>query len=106
LGAGSGDGGTEQVLEALSDWAGFAGGNGLLAHLGDGQDFNGGAGKGVKPPAWSFALDRSCSAGPSRHRPRQLRIQYPGAMHHVMSRGNRRQERKCPPAHGHAAEGV
>ena len=45
--------------------------------------------------------------------PRQLRIQYPGAMYHVMSRGNRRQdiflgnsqERKRPPAHGHEAEG-
>jgi REP element-mobilizing transposase RayT len=24
--------------------------------------------------------------------PRQLRIQYPGAMYHVMSRGNRRQD--------------
>ncbi len=40
----------------------------------------------------ALALDSLCSGLQSRGVPRQLRIQYPGAMYHVMSRGNRRQE--------------
>ena len=51
-----------------------------------------GSRKGVKPLLCSFALDRPRCGGQSQAMPRQLRIQYPGAMYHVMSRGNRRQD--------------
>jgi hypothetical protein len=40
----------------------------------------------------ALTLDRLCSGRQSRGVPPQLRIQYPGAMYHVMSRGNRRQD--------------
>jgi hypothetical protein len=48
--------------------------------------------KGVKPPVCSFALGRARCGGQRYDMPRQLRIEYPGAMYHVMNRGNRRQD--------------
>jgi len=42
--------------------------------------------------ASTLILDGGCCFWQSRAMPRQVRIQYPGAMYHVMSRGNRRQD--------------
>jgi hypothetical protein len=48
--------------------------------------------KGVKPRQCAFFLDPAPGLGHRRTMPRQLRIQYPGAMYHVVSRGNRRED--------------
>ena len=40
----------------------------------------------------SISLDSALVSLESCTMPRQLRIEYPGAMYHVMSRGNRRQD--------------
>ena len=48
--------------------------------------------KGVKPLHYSVLLTVQAGGDHRRVIPRQLRVQYPGAMCHVMSRGNRRED--------------
>ena len=49
-------------------------------------------GKGVKPLQCAFVLDPTSALCRPCTIPRQVRIQYPGAMYHVMSRGDRRED--------------
>lgn len=69
-----------------------AGGNPTL-YLVDANNHTGYAHKGVRPTQWDlFALARRRRAVLIPVMPRKPRVQYPGAIYHVMSRGDRRED--------------